>query len=64
MKPYQSSEIYMDDKDFVEEGEGEGEDIAEGRRPIAAEVPVDIQGYRIIDSRGPEGINNAVSCPF
>ena len=68
MKPYKSSEIYAGDKEFVEEGEGEGEgegeDIVGGRRPIAPELPVDVQGYRIIDSRGPEGINNAVSCPF
>lgn len=53
----------MGDKESGEEGDGdgEGEEGGEGRRPIVPEIPVDVQGYRIIDSRGPDGINNAVS---
>ena len=37
---------------------GEGESVR--REPLLFEVPIEIQGYRIIDNAGPQGINNAV----
>ena len=39
----------------VEEGGGEGEGA-----PIVFEMPIEMQGYRVIDQSGPGGINNAV----
>ena len=59
LKPYKAADVEEGEKEFGEEGGGEGEE--EGRMPIVLELPVDMQGYRIIDSRGPAGINNAVS---
>ena len=45
-----------------EGGEEEGEGDRDGERvPIVLELPIDVQGYRIIDSFGPHGVNNSVS---
>ena len=59
LKPYRASDEEDGEREFGEEGDG----MVEGgeRVPIVLELPVDMQGYRIIDSRGPDGINNAVS---
>ena len=45
-----------------EEEEGEGEGVGGRRAPIVLELPLCIQGYQLIDSKGPDGINNSVSC--
>ena len=54
LKPY----VAPDEVEAGEEEEGEGEGPGV---PLIAEMPIDMQGYRIIDGRGPEGINNSVS---
>ena len=58
LKPYRASDEEDGEREFGEEGDG----MVEGgkRVPIVLELPVDMQGYRIIDSRGPDGMNNAV----
>lgn len=48
------------------EGEEGGEEEREEERgcsgeSVVFEVPIEMQGYRIIDRSGPQGINNAVS---
>ena len=58
LKPYRAQDIEVEEK---EEGEfGEGED---GRKatPVVFEMPIDMQGYHVIDKRGPQGLNNSVS---
>ena len=45
-------------------GEGEREEEGGGEEcaatPIVFEMPIDMQGYRVIDKSGPRGINNSV----
>ena len=45
-----------------ERGEGGGEECA--ATPIVFEMPIDMQGYRVIDKSGPRGINNSVRHTF
>ena len=59
LKPYKAPDI--NEREFGEEEEADEGEEGEGRVPVLLEVPVDMQGYRIIDSRGPAGINNSVS---
>ena len=77
IKPYKSTTEEEEKEEEEGEGEGEGEEDEEeeegrrkggvrgggrgGRVPIVLELPLSIQGYQLIDSRGPDGLNNAVS---